>query len=125
MGKRLTDKEFKHMQEKEISQAEDRISDILDDVVKPFIGVDIAKSPDQSATIYISGSRKVLICRECLYYDKCGKRNADGLIACFKKPRCSCAKCKLKKECNDANEGVILCPDFVSVIDEWEVNYMR
>lgn len=84
MGKRLTDKESRYMQENEISQTEDRISDILDDVVKPFIGVDIAKSPDQSATIYISSSRKALNCQECLYYDKCDKQDADGLITCFK-----------------------------------------
>ena len=52
--KRLTDREYRYMQENEISQAEDRISNIIDDVIKPFIiGIDLSKTSDQSQTIYI------------------------------------------------------------------------
>ena len=47
MGKRLTDKESRYMQENEISQAEDRISDILDDVAKPFTCVDYIHRNDE------------------------------------------------------------------------------
>ena len=53
--KRLTDREYRYMQENEISQAEDRISNIIDDVIKPFIiSIDLSKTSDQSQTIYMS-----------------------------------------------------------------------
>lgn len=58
IGKRLTDREYKYMQENEISQAEDRISNIIDDVIKPFISIDFSKTSDQSQTIYISSNMK-------------------------------------------------------------------
>ena len=56
--KRLTDREYRYMQENEISQAEDRISNIIDDVIKPFISIDFSKTSDQSQTIYISSNMK-------------------------------------------------------------------
>ena len=57
--KRLTDREYRYMQENEISQAEDRISNIIDDVIKPFIiGIDLSKTSDQSQIIYMSSNMK-------------------------------------------------------------------
>ena len=56
IGKRLTDREYRYMQENEISQAEDRISNIIDDVIKPFIGIDLSKTSDQSQIIYMSSN---------------------------------------------------------------------
>ena len=56
--KRLTDREYRYMQENEISQAEDRISNIIDDVIKPFISIDFSKTSDQSQIIYMSSNMK-------------------------------------------------------------------
>lgn len=58
IGKRLTDRECRYMQENEIYQAEDRISNIIDDVIKPFIGIDFSKKSDQSQIIYMSSNMK-------------------------------------------------------------------
>ena len=56
--KRLTDREYRYMQENEISQAEDRISNIIDDVLKPFVSIDFSKTSDQSQIIYMSSNMK-------------------------------------------------------------------
>lgn len=58
IGKRLTDREYRYMQENEISQAEDRISNIIDDVVKTFVNIDFSKKSDQSQIIYMSSNMK-------------------------------------------------------------------
>lgn len=79
-GKRLTNRDSRNMNESEIIQTEEKISMILEMANKPFISVDISNSPDQSMVAYISNSRKLLNCKDCLYYEKCDKRDADGLI---------------------------------------------
>ena len=57
--KRLIDREYRYMQENEISQVKDRISNIIDDVIKPFIiGIDLSKTSDQSQIIYMSSNMK-------------------------------------------------------------------
>ena len=48
-GKRLTNKESIDMYENEIIQTEVMVSKLLEMVNKPFVGVDIAQSQDQSA----------------------------------------------------------------------------
>lgn len=58
IGKRLTDREYRYMQEYEISQAEDRISNIIDDVIKPFVSIDFSKTSEQSQIIYMSNNMK-------------------------------------------------------------------
>lgn len=58
IGKRLTDREYRYMQEYEISQAEDRISNIIDDVIKPFVSIDFSKTSEQSQIIYMSSNMK-------------------------------------------------------------------
>ena len=58
IGKRLTDREYRYMQENEISQAEDRISNIIDDVIKTFVSIDFSKKSDQSQIIYMSSNMK-------------------------------------------------------------------
>ena len=58
IGKRLTDREYRYMQEYEISQAEDRISNIIDDVIKTFVSFDFSKTSDQSQIIYMSSNMK-------------------------------------------------------------------
>lgn len=103
------------MYENEILRAEENISRLLEMVNEPFIGVDISKTSDQSVITYISNSRKLLNCKDCLYYEKCDKRDADGLIYCFRRPRCVCTKCKLMSECNDAKDGVFLCPNYIPI----------
>ena len=124
-GKRLTNQESIIMHENEIMQTEERLSDYIEETVRPFIGLDISKSPDQSVITYISSSRKVLNCQECLYYESCDKRDAEGLVYCFRKPRCVCVKCKLKYECNDAKDGVILCKNYVPIQEISKIDYMR
>lgn len=113
------------MYENEIIRTEEMVSKLLKMVNKPFIGVDIAQSQDQSAITYISNSRKLLNCKDCLYCDNCDKRNADGLVYCFRKPRCICIKCKLKHKCNDAKDGVILCQNYVPIQEISRIDYMR
>ena len=124
-GKRISNKESRSMYDNEIIHAEENVSQLLEVINEPFIGVDISKTPDQSVITYISNSRKQLNCKECLYYDKCEKRNADGLIYCFRKPRCICTNCKLKSECNDAKDGVILCPNYIPIQEISRIDYMR
>ena len=124
-GKRLTNQESIIMHENEIMQTEERLSDYIEGTVRSFIGLDISKSPDQSVITYISSSRKVLNCQECLYYESCDKRDAEGLVYCFRKPRCVCIKCKLKHECNDAKDGVILCKNHVPIQEISKIDYMR
>ena len=113
------------MYENEIIQTEEMVSKLLEIVNKPFIGVDIAQSQDRSAITYISNSRKLLNCKDCLYYESCDKRDDDGLVYCFRKPRCVCIKCKLKPECNDAKDGVILCKNYVPIQEISKIDYMR
>ena len=67
----------------------------------------------------------MLNCQECLYYESCDKRDAEGLVYCFRKPRCVCVKCKLKYECNDAKDGVILCKNYVPIQEISKIDYMR
>lgn len=124
-GKRLTNKESIDMYENEIIQTEERVPKLLEMINKPFVGVDIAQSQYQSAITYISNSRKLLNCKDCLYYENCDKRDADGLVYCFRKPRCVCIKCKLKSECNDAKDGVILCKNYVPIQEISKIDYMR
>ena len=124
-GKRLTNQESIIMPENEIMQTEERLSDYIEGIVRPFICLDISKSPDQPVITYISSSRKVLNCQECLYYESCDKRDAEGLVYCFRKPRCVCIKCKLKHECNDAKDGVILCKNYVPIQEISKIDYMR
>ncbi len=113
------------MYENEIISSEENISQLLEMANEPFLGVDISKTSDQSAITYISNSRKLLKCKECLYYEKCDKRDADGLIYCFRKPRCVCINCKLKSECNDAKDGVFLCPNYIPVQEISKIDYMK
>ena len=124
-GKRLAKQESIIMHENEIMQTEERLSDYIEGTVRPFIGLDISKSPDQSVITYISSSRKVLNCQECLYYESCDKRDVEGLVYCFRKPRCVCVKCKLKYKCNDAKDGVILCKNYVPIQEISKIDYMR
>lgn len=124
-GKRLTNRDSRNMNESEIIQTEEKISMILEMVNKPFISVDISNSPDQSMVAYISNSRKLLNCKDCLYYEKCDKRDADGLIYCFRKPRCICTNCKIKYECNEAKDGVVLCPNYIPIQEISRIDYMR
>ena len=124
-GKRLTNKESIDMYENEIIQTEEMVFKLLEMVNKPLVGVDIAQSQDQSAITYISNSRKLLNCKDCLYYESCDKRDAEGLVYCFRKPRCVCIKCKLKHECNDAKDGVLICSNFVPIQEISKVDYMR
>lgn len=113
------------MYENEIVSAEENISQLLEIVNEPFIGVDISKSPDSSAITYISNNRKLLNCKDCLYYENCDKRNTDGLVYCFRKPICVCIKCKLKHECNDVKDGVLICSNFVPIQEISKIDYMR
>lgn len=113
------------MYENEILSAEENISLLLEMVNEQFIGVDISKTPDQSAITYISNSRKLLNCKDCLYYEKCDKRDADGLIYCFRKPRCVCEKCKLMSKCNDAKDGIVLCQNYIPIQEISKIDYMR
>lgn len=113
------------MYENEIIQTEEMVFKLLEIVNKPFIDVDIAQLQDQSAITYISNSRKLLNCKECLYYESCDKRDADELVYCFRKSRCVCIKCKLKPECNDAKDGVILCKNYVPIQEISKIDYMR
>lgn len=124
-GKRLTNRDSRNMNESEIIQTEEKISMILEMANKPFISVDVSNSPDQSMVAYISNSRKLLNCKDCLYYEKCDKRDADGLIYCFRKPRCACTKCKLMSECNDAKDGVFLCPNYIPIQEISRIDYLR
>lgn len=121
-GRRLSSKESRNMYENEILKAEENISQLLDMANEPFMSVDISNAPDQSVITYITNSRKLLNCKECLYYDNCDKRDADGMTYCFKKPRCACTKCKLKNECNNAKDGIILCPNYIPIQEISKIN---
>lgn len=124
-GKILTNKESQRMYENEIISSEENISQLLEMANEPFLGVDISKTSDQSVITYISNSRKLLNCKDCLYYEKCDKRYADGLIYCFRRPRCVCTKCKLMSECNDAKDGIVLCQNYIPIQEISKIDYMR
>lgn len=124
-GKRIINKESNTMYDNEIIQAEEKVSDVIEKIIKPFINVDIAKAPDSSSIIYVSSSRKVLNCKECLYYEKCDKRDVDRLLYCLRKPRCICNKCKLSHECSDAKDGIILCPNYIPIQEISKIDYMK
>ena len=109
------------MYENEIIQTEERVSKLLEMINKPFVGVDIAQSQYQSAITYISNSRKLLNCKDCLYYENCDKRDADGLVYCFRKPRCVCIKCKLKSE---AINFIICSPAYIFIFILY-INYKK
>lgn len=123
-GKRISNKESRSMYDNEIVRAEENISQLLEMVNEPFIGIDISTTPDQSAITYVSNSRKLLNCKKCLYYEKCDKKDADGLIYCFRKPRSVCTNCKLKSECNDTKDGAFVCSHYIPIQEISKIDYM-
>jgi len=60
-GRRLTNKEGNQMVDNEIFQTEQRASKLVKELDNiKIVGVDIAQSPDQSSTIYVSSKGRVI-----------------------------------------------------------------